>query len=275
MTQAPPPPRFGPPGARVREQLEWAAWWGRPGDALAVLEGLAPGSGTARTCWLAGVCLGALGRYREAARWLDPARDSLAASCLASHLRQLGRHAEAEPLDELALATATDPESRADALVGLVADAVGRRDRPAMTARLATARTALDGDPAWRTGIRLDWVTAEVALSCDDPLTAIRAGRAAVTASRDISACRHAQKSRLVLAASLHASGRARGSARVLRAAAAGAARLDLVPLEVSVRGFRAEILQVRAPSTARREWRRAQSAQRIIENPSESRTTR
>ena len=67
--------------------------------------------------WLAGVCLGAVGRYRTAARWLAPGGEpagSLAASCLASHLRQLGRHAEAEPLDRLALSITTDPEARAD-----------------------------------------------------------------------------------------------------------------------------------------------------------------
>lgn len=255
--------------------LEWAAWWGRPGDAPALLAGLAPGSGPERTCWLAGVCLGALGRYREAARWLDPDRDPLAASCRASHLRQLGRHAEAEPLDELALATATGPEARADALVGLVADAVGRQDTAAMTARLATARTALAGDPAWRPRVRLAWVTAEVALSCDDLDTALTAARDAVQLSREASACRHAEKSKLVLAAALHASGRARGAARVLRLAAAGAGRLDLAPLDASVRTFRAEILQVRAPRTAARKRRQADSAQSIIENASESRITR
>lgn len=271
----PAAPRAATIAGNLAGQLERAAWWGRPADALPVLAGLRPGSAPARACWLAGVCLGALGRYREAARWLDPARDPLAAAALASHLRQLGRHAEAEPLDELALAAATDPEARADALVGLVADAVGRRDAAAMTARLATARAALAGDPAWRARVRLDWVTAEVALCCDDPGTALAAGRAAHRLSRDTAAPRHAAKSALVVAASLHASGRARTAARVLRAAAAGAGRLDLAPLESSVRTFRAEILQVRAPETARRERRRADTAQRIIDGPPESRSTR
>lgn len=259
---------------RLAGRLERAAWE-RPADAPAALAGLDPAAETDRTRWLAGVCLGALGRYGEAGRWLDPDRDSLAASCRASHLRQLGRHAEAELLDERALAAAGTTEARADALVGLVADAVGRRDRPAMAARLAVARDALAGDPAWRPRVRLAWVTAEVALCCDDPATALAAGRAAVQLSRAATAGRHAEKSRLVLAAALHAAGRARASARMLRLGAAGAARLDLAPLEVALRTFRAEILQVRAPETARRERRRADSAQRNIQNPAESRSTR
>jgi hypothetical protein len=60
----------------------------------------------------------------------------------------------------------------------------------------------------------------------------------------------------------------------MLRLAAAGAARLDLAPLEVPVRTLRAEILQVRAPSTARRERQHAGSAQRTIEKPADSRSS-
>lgn len=263
------------PAGGVAGRLERAAWAGHPRDAPVALAGLDPDAQPDRTRWLAGVCLGALGRYREAGRWLDPDRDSLAASCRASHLRQLGRHAEAELLDERALATATTAEARADALVGLVADAVGHRDVPAMTARLAVARAAIHGDRAWRPQIRLAWVTAEVALCCDDPATALAAGRAAVRLSGAVTACRHAEKSRLVLAASLHAAGRARAAARLLRLGAAGATRLDLAPLEVALRRFRAEILQVRAPETARRERQRGDSAERNIEKAAESRITR
>jgi hypothetical protein len=83
-----------------------------------------------------------VGRYRTAARWLAPGGEpagSLAASCLASHLRQLGRHAQAEPLDRLALSITTDPEARADALIGLVADAVGRNELALARDRLHTA----------------------------------------------------------------------------------------------------------------------------------------
>jgi hypothetical protein len=148
------PPAAGPPAPTaglgrdgMEAFLERAAWFGHPGDGVAALDGVDPdGPVTERVRWLAGVCLGALGRYRRAARWLAPGgapAGSLAASCLASHLRQVGRHAEAEPLDRLALTTATDAEARADALVGLVADAVGRHDLALARARLTQARDEL------------------------------------------------------------------------------------------------------------------------------------
>lgn len=262
---ADPPPVLG---------LRHAAWFGAPGAAVPLLAGLDPDAQPAEVRWLAGVCLGALGRYGAAARWLDLPGDSPAAACRASHLRQLGRHAEAEPLDRLALAAAADPGSRADALIGLVADAVGTGAGATARDRLAAATAAVtDSDPGWRPAIRLGWVTAEVALLCHDPDTAVRAGRDAVGLSRDATAPRHAVKSRLVLGAGLHASGRYAAAARVLRAAAAGADQLGLAPLAVPLRTLRGEILQVRAPRTAERERRKARSAQSIISEPTESRT--
>src|SRR5215207_110975 len=160
-----------PHGPQVAAALAEAAFHGAARDALPVLAVLDPaGPLPARTRWLAGVCLGALGRYRSAETWLRPgpdatAPDSLALSCRASHLRQLGRHAAAEPLDAAALSAATDAEARADALVGLVADAVGRLDRSAARDRLAAARAELvAGAGGWRAAVRLQWVTAEVCL---------------------------------------------------------------------------------------------------------------
>lgn len=254
--------------------LRHAAWFGAPGAAVPLLAGLDPDAQSAEVRWLAGVCLGALGRYGPAARWLDLPGDAPAATCRASHLRQLGRHAEAEPLDRLALAAAADPGSRADALIGLVADAVGTGDGRTARHRLDAATAAVtDSDSDWRSVIRLGWVTAEVALLCHDSDTAVGAGRAAVRHSQAATAQRHAVKSRLVLGAGLHASGRYAAAARVLRAAAAGADQLALAPLTVPVRTLRAEILQVRAPRTAERERRQARSAQSIIWESSESRT--
>ena len=241
-----------------------------------------------RDRWLAGVCLGALGRYRTAERWLLPgagasSSSSLALSCRASHLRQLGRHAEAEPLDAAALAAATDPESRADALVGLVADAVGRLDPATAGGRLAAAYAELgtgDGRPPgrdgpWRPAVRLAWVTAEVALLGDDAATAVTAARAAWHRSQVATACRHAVKSQLVLGAALEAAGRTRPAARILRAAATGADRLGLPPLAWPARTLLARISAPRAPGLAARERRQADSAQSIIREGADSATNR
>ena len=253
------------------DPLTRAAFHGHPAGADPILAGLDPaGPVPPRVRWLAGVCLGARGRYAQAARWLAPdgtPAGSAAASCRASHLRQLGRHAEAEPLDRLALAAATDAETEADALIGLVADAVGRHDLAAARSRLAAAtRSVPSDDGAWRTQVRLAWVTAEIALLGDEPDSAVAAGRRAESMSRRATACRHAVKSQLVLGVALETAGRSRPAVRVLRAAAAGAGALDLIPLVVPTRTVRAEILQVRGPRTAERERRKARSAQSIIE---------
>jgi hypothetical protein len=286
-----PPPRPRPPatGRDVEAILHAAAFHGAPRDALPVLAALDPAEPVpARTRWLAGVCLGALGRYRTAERWLlsGPGAappSSLALSCRASHLRQLGRHAAAEPLDTAALAAATDPGERADALVGLVADAVGRLDRPAAERRLAAARAELasgdrrpaDRDGGWRPAVRLAWVTAEVFLLRDDPVTAVAASRAAWERSLTARACRHAVKSQLILGAALDAAGRTRPALRILRAAAAGADRLDLPTLGWPARTLTARILGPRAPGTAARERRWADSARSLIEDGADCCTTR
>lgn len=248
-----------------------AAFHGHPAGADAVLAGLDPGGAVpAEVRWLAGVCLGARGRYGQAARWLAPdgvPAGSAAASCLASHRRQVGRHAEAEPLDRLALATATDAATEADALVGLVADAVGRHDAAEARRRLEPAtRSVQCDDAAWRAQVRLAWVTAETALLAGDPETAVAAGRRAERISRAAAAGRHAAKSRLVLGVALDTAGRSRPAARVLRTAAAGADALDLIPLLDPTRTVLAAILQVHAPHAAERERRRARTAQSIIE---------
>jgi hypothetical protein len=260
----------------LAEALEWAAWFGRPGDGVAALAGMDPdGVVPERVRWLAGVCLGAVGRYRTAARWLAPGGEpggSLAASCLASHLRQVGRHAEAEPLDQLALTTATDAEARADALLGLVADAVGRHDPALAAERLSSARTQMlavtTDDTEWRTRVRLGWVTAETALLSSDPALAARIGRSVRRTARTARACRHAVKSELVLGVALDASGRTRSAARVLRSAARGAAQMGLTPLLAPAHSVLADILDDRAPGVAARERLLAHTAQSMREDP-------
>jgi hypothetical protein len=271
------------PGSARERALAAAAFHGAPGRAVELLAGLDPAEPQPdRVRWLAGICLGAVGRYRTAERWLlpgpaaSPTASSLALSCRASHLRQLGRHAEAEPLDTAALAAATDSEARADALVGLVADAVGRLDLTTARRRLAGAEVACrDGDSGWRPEVRLAWVTAEVSLLGGDPAAAVTAARSAFARARSATACRHAVKSQLVLGAALAAAGRTRPAARVLRAAASGADRLDLLPLVWPARTVLARILGARAPATATRERQQADSAQSIIEGDADSCTTR
>jgi hypothetical protein len=282
----PDPPRVAPGGpvlgwAGVEGLLEQAAWFGHPADGVAALAGADPDSpAPERVRWLAGVCLGALGRYRTAARWLAPGGEpagSLAASCLASHLRQVGRHAEAEPLDRLALATATGAEARADALIGLVADAVGRhvlavaRDRLAPAGEQVLAVTSSDAQ--WRARTRLGWVTAETALLAAEPEHAVEVGRLAQRTSRTAMACRHAVKSQLVLGVALDAAGHPRSAAHVLRSAVRGAVRLGLTPLLAPAHSVLADILRDRAPTVAARQRLLAHTAQSSREEPADGRS--
>jgi hypothetical protein len=269
-----------PPGgwAAIEATLERAAWFGHPADGVAALPGLDPDDAVPeRVRWLAGVCLGALGRYRTAARWLAPGGEpagSPAASCLASHLRQVGRHAEAEALDRLALATATDAEARADALTGLVADAVGRHELVLARDRLAPATDQVlavtSGHGQWRTQVRLDWVTAETALLAGEAARAVEIGRSAQRRSRAATACRHTVKSTLVVGVALEAAGHTRAAVRVLRTASRGATRLGLVPLLAPTQSVLAGALRDRAPLVAARERRRADAAERITEDAAE-----
>ena len=226
------------------------------------------GTLTARERWLAGVCLGALGRYGAAADLLlhtGLPMGSLAASAHASHLRQLGRHAEAEPMDRLALATAgSDTEARADALVGLVADAVGRPARAEARARLARATSEVAG-AGWRAEVRLLWVTAEVALLGDEPEAAAEAATAAVAAARAAGAPRHAAKSLLVLGAAREAAGDASAAAAILRQAADLAGDLRLLPLVWPTSMLLARLLDPEDPVGAARERQVAASAIRAI----------
>ncbi|MFM1965549.1 MAG: hypothetical protein RL134_1274 [Actinomycetota bacterium] len=163
-----------------------------------------PVSGPPDASWSRGVELGARGRYADASDTLLALlerRDrwhSLALSTLASHRRQIGEASEATRLDLDALHHATDAESRADALIGLAADAVALGDSETAVARLANAEG--DAREAWRTLTRWHWVGAELALLTADRAPAADHARAAVTACDGRSA-RHAAKSRIILAA--------------------------------------------------------------------------
>jgi hypothetical protein len=219
-----------------------------------------------RTRWLAGVYLGALGHYGAAADLLLPGgrpAGSLAASTRASHLRQLSRHAEAEPLDRRALAAAgpDDLPARADALTGLVADAVGFGRLALARRRLTRATRELATDPSWRTGVRLSWVRAEVALLGDRPAEAVAAALAALARARSADAPRHAAKSLLILGVAIEVRDGASAAVPLLREAAATAEASGLLPLVWPSRLLLARLLHSSDTTSASHERRAAASA--------------
>jgi hypothetical protein len=171
--------------------------------------------GGAEERWLAAVVLGGQGRYAAAAAVLGELIrggglfGSLAASTLASHRRQLGGHAAARVLDGRALAMAPDrgdedaddvdaAGARADALLGLAADAVG-------AGRLAEARRlhATVEPRGWRSRVRHQWLAAEIALAGGHAEHAVHPAEVAAATAREAGATRHILKSDLVLGTAL------------------------------------------------------------------------
>jgi hypothetical protein len=214
--------------------------------------------------WLAGAYLGGTGRYGPAAELLVPDGrpvDSRTASARASHLRQLCRHGEAEVLDRYALRTAGgDDEARADALIGLVADAVGALRLPLARRRLNRATREIV-NPGWRVAVRLGWVRTEVALLGDQPAVAVDAAERAVGEARRAGAPRHAAKSLLMLGAATEVQHGASAAIPVLRAAAASADSLGLLPLIWPTRLLLSRLLHPGDNSAASHERRAAASA--------------
>lgn len=198
-----------------------------------------PAARTPHDLWLRSVAAGGQGRYASALADLSRLRDagpapvSLAYSTRASFLRQLGWHTVARGWDGRALAAAgTDPEARADALVGLAADALGV-GRFAVSARLlARAREQISGDAAGgRLPVRQAWVDAELAMARGDGPQAVTHAERAVAAAASFGSARHAVKSEVVLAAALCSAGAHDRSRRVADAALDAAGRLGLIPL--------------------------------------------
>ena len=166
--------------------------------------------------WGRAVDAGARGRYADADAILDRLSEravrlpgnaapavldrwaSLALSTQASHRRQIGSPEAAVERDAQALSVAADAESRADALIGLAADAVALADADA--ARHQHARAETDAGIGWRTQTRWHWVGAELAMLESDHVSAHDHAQAAVVASRECSP-RHEVKSQLILAA--------------------------------------------------------------------------
>jgi hypothetical protein len=209
-----------------------------------------PAAKTPLAAWHRAVAAGGLGRYASGLADLDavgrspgtPSVASLALSTRASFLRQLGRHVDARQWDGRALALAgTDPEARADALIGLAADALGT-GRFRASARLlqrarevvgdASARAKRRGTPPWgRLPVRLGWVSAELAMFTGDGEAALGHAERAVELAASTGSVRHAVKSDVVLAAALCSAGDPDASRRVADTALEVTQRLGLVPL--------------------------------------------
>ena len=196
-----------------------------------------PPAGDDEGRWWRAVALGGQGRHAAAAAELEhlgtsgaaPWLRSLAASTRASHLRQLGGHLLARRFDSRALALAAVPAdrtgrtARADALVGLAADALGP-GRVALSRRLlAVAAEGLDTADG-RCAVRWHWVAAEAALCDDERDVAAEHASTALRLAGAAGSVRHEVKSSLVLAA---ATGSVEGAERVR----AAAAEHDLLPL--------------------------------------------
>ncbi|MEV0844072.1 hypothetical protein AB0I55_31560 [Actinocatenispora sera] len=234
-----------PAGGSV-DRAERALWFGRPARALSLLAAV---PANPRSAWLRGVALIALGRYGAADDTLLPialgrygagdgallptapgARPvlrsgsgrryvSLALSALGSSARQRGRYDRAAELDAAALeAAGTDVEARADALVGLTADAIGAGTRAVAERRLAALREV--ADPGWRTAVRCGWVAAEFSLLSDLPETAAAAAYRAVRCAEMAQAPRHLAKSLLFYGVSVREVARRQAVAPLFRSAA-------------------------------------------------------
>src|SRR5215213_1317934 len=170
-----------------------------------------PAAGTAEELWLRAVAAGGQGRYANANADLASVRRahrvgrlaSLAHSTPAAFLRQLGWHEKARGWDGRALAIAAgDPEAVGDALLGLAADALGVGRFALSAAALRRAQGLLD-DRLPRLGVRLAWVSAELAMATGDGRAAVNHAERACDLAAAFGSARHRVKSDVVLAAAL------------------------------------------------------------------------
>ena len=202
-----------------------------------------PTATTPDELWLRAVAAGGQGRYGSAYRDLAELRRNAPAGRLASlshstqgsFLRQLGWHTLARGWDGRALALAgADPEARADALIGLAADALGIGRFAAAATLLARADSVLSAGPVPdRQPVRRRWVAAELAMARGDGDVAVRHAREAVrlAGAMGVPSARHAVKSEVVLAAALCSAGAVERARAVAEAALDATGRLGLVPL--------------------------------------------
>lgn len=201
-----------------------------------------PAATTPHELWLRAVACGGQGRYGSAYRDLATLRRggprrlvSLAHSTQGSFLRQLGWHDLARGWDGRALALAgDDPEARADALIGLAADALGVGRFAAAATLLARADRVLTPGPVPdRLPLRRRWVAAELAMVRGEGESAVGHATEAVelAGAMAVASARHRVKSDVVLAAALCGAGRTERARAVAEAALDATGRLNLIPL--------------------------------------------
>lgn len=157
---------------------------------------------------------------------------SSAAALRGSVLRQLHQHVEAQGWDERALADADakpTSDTRLDALVGLVADAVGQGLVQVAEQRWSNLFGLLD-EASPRLRVRGGWVGAEVSLLRGDHAQAVEWARSAFSIA-DVVSERHRAKSGLLLGVCLYGAGWVDEAVTEVRSAAVTAARLRLRPL--------------------------------------------
>ncbi|BBZ37662.1 hypothetical protein [Mycobacterium conspicuum] len=230
-----------PDDPTIPSTLEAAAFGNEPGAWPL------PAARTPHELWLRAVASGGQGRYGNAYADLaslrraraGPRLVSLAHSTQASLLRQLGWHTLARGWDGRALALAgADPEARADALIGLAADALGV-GRFAAAARLLTRADAalkpaeLAANAAQRLAVRRRWVGAELAMASGDGATAVRRAEEGVELARAMTTAsvRHQVKSDVVLAAALCSDGATERARVVAQNALTSTGEFGLIPL--------------------------------------------
>lgn len=210
-----------------------------------------PPATTPHQLWLRAVVAGGQGRYASALADLAGVCRlhrggpvvSLAHSTRASFLRQLGWHALARRWDGRASALAgCDLQARADALIGLAADALGVGRFAASAAALDRAAGLLTDSAPPRLPVRLAWVSSELAMARGDGPGAVGHAQRAVDLAAECGSTRHALKSDVILAAAWCSAGKLESSRQIADPALETAGRLGMVPLRWALACLLADI---------------------------------
>ena len=228
------------PAESARSSSAWKALHQAPLVGLAAVAD----SDDAWSQWATAVCLTATGDYSRAFLILQPLAlalrikssggsatqqpteiAGLAATTLASGLRQLNEHERALPLDRAAAAAPGAAET--DSIIGSAADQVGLGDAEAATKTLATAQSRL---ATWRDQVRYRWVAAEIDLLRGELAAAVTHSEIAVTVAQEHDSPRHQLKSELFLAVARDVRRHGDGE-QLLHNVVAQASQLQLRPL--------------------------------------------